>query len=103
MDQRGEIEKLAQSISLGEPVQVGQEMAAVIGFILRSLPPEDRMAALANLKQRIATLNAAEISSKSAPPTATIGQSLTFVKTLLNGLPYNYIQTVLDSTLKSLG
>lgn len=103
MHQRGELEKLAQSIALGDPYQVGREMAAVIGFILRSMPQNERASALANIKNKITTINAAEISSKSAPPTASIGQSITFVKTILNGLPYNYIKIVLDSTLKSLG
>jgi len=98
----GEIEKLAQSLSLGEPVTVGQEMAGIIGFILRSVPEGDRLAALENLRSRLIELNAAEISAKTAPPSAAIGQSITFVKTLLNGLPYNYIKTVLDTTVRSL-
>lgn len=98
----GEIEKLAQSLLLGEPVQVGREMAAVIGFILRSVPEADRVAALENLRTKLTQLNPGEIAGKISPPSAAIGQSITFVKTLLNGLPYNYIKTVLDTTVRSL-
>jgi len=98
----GEIEKLAQSLSLGDPTVVGQEMAGVIGFILRSVPDQDRVAALENLRGKLTVLNAAEIASKQAPPSAAIGQAITFVKTLLNGLPYNYVKTVLDTTIRSL-
>ena len=98
----GEIQKLAQTLSLGDPVTVGREMAGIIGFILRSVPQEGRMGALENLRGKLAALNPAEISSKQSPPTAAVGQAITFVKTILNGLPYNYVKTVIDTTLRTL-
>lgn len=98
----GEIEKLAQTISLGDPVSVGREMAGIIGFILRSVPPDGRVQALQNLKGKLSALSPGDIAGKQSPPTAAVGQAITFVKTILNGLPYNYVKTVLDTTLRTL-
>jgi hypothetical protein len=99
-----DFKKLAQALlDLGDPVTVGQEIAGVIGFIFRSVPAEDRLQALEALQLKLAQLNVSDIASKSAPPSAAIGQSITFVKTVLNGLPYNYIKTVLNSATRTLG
>lgn len=99
-----DLKKLAQtSLDLGDPVTVGQEVAGIIGFILRSVPAEDRLHALEGLRLKLSQLDAADIAAKTSPPSAAIGQSITFIKTVLNGLPYNYVKTVVDSATRTLG
>ena len=95
--------KLAQTImsSNRNPQEVGASLAGVIKILMGKLP-YDRRDALENMRGKILKLNPTEISTSSMPETAAYGQSITLIKTLLNGYGSEYIKQVITFTARSL-
>ena len=95
--------KLAQAMMSANrnPNEVGASLAQVIKILMEKLP-HDNSVALTNMRNKLSQLNQTEIALSSMPETAAYGQSITLIKTLLNGYSPEYIRQVLSSTTKSL-
>lgn len=103
MNQRARILKLGQSITdLGDPKLTGRSIAQIIRFLLRKIPYAKRPNAVMNLRKKVWELNEYDMASKKSPDTAAMGQSITFIKTLLNGKQPAYIRQVLSEVVRSL-
>lgn len=94
--------KNAAVSELGDSRAVGAYLANIVRFILARVPPEKRLQARDNLKQKFALMNTDEIASKHLPDSAAIAQSITFVKHVLFNHDSNYIREVLNSLVNSL-
>jgi hypothetical protein len=89
-------------IEMGEPSIAGRGIADIIKFLMRRIEPEKRQEAFSRLRNKIWGLNEIDISSKETPSSASLGQSITFLKTILNGHKPHYIRAVLSSVVKYL-
>lgn len=94
--------KQAATTELGDPTLVGKYLADIIRFTLNRISPEKRPHALTNLRQKIYNLNEAEISMKNLPATASIGQSITFVKHVLFNHNPQYVRAVINNIVRNL-
>lgn len=89
-------------MELGSPEVAGRAIAAIIRFLLKRISVEKLPNNLMALKQKILTMRENEMSLKKSPPTAALGQSLTLIKTLLNGKDPNYIRRTLEHIVGNL-
>lgn len=89
--------KNAAVSELGDPSQVGKYLADIVRFTINKIPLERRAKALESLRKKFYSFNADEISQKVLPPTAAIGQSITFVKHVLINQNPSYIREVLNN------
>jgi|ERR1700722_12218559 len=96
------ITKTAAAIELGKPEEAGRYLAALVKFLLKRISPEKRAKAINSMKNKIYYINEYTIASKRTPPSSSMGQSLTILKTLL--LEHNpiYIRSVLNEIVKAL-
>lgn len=94
--------KNAAVSELGDPALVGKYLADIIKFTLNKLPVEKRAPAIEKLRSKFYAFNANEISQKTLPPTAAIGQSITFVKHVLINQNPLYIRAVLNNLASNL-
>lgn len=95
--------KLAQSvIQMGQPELAGKGVAEIVKFLMQRIPASKQQQTLAKLRDKIWNLDEREIASKKSPATASLGQSITFIKTVLQGHSPEYIRSVLASTVKYL-
>jgi hypothetical protein len=92
----------ASVIEMGEPRSAGKAIADIVKFLTSRISIENRQKSLQGLKQKISQLNEFEISQKKTPASASLGQSITFIKTILNGHEPLYIREVLDGIVESL-
>lgn len=95
--------KFAQTImaSNRNPQEVGASLAQIIKILMEKLP-HDRKSSLANMRNKVSKLNPTEIALSAMPETAAYGQSITLIKTLLNGYSPEYIKQVIAFTAQSL-
>ncbi len=75
----------ATTVQMGSPAQAGKGIADIIKFILQRIKPETRPKVYTNLKQKLLSMSPQEIANKNTPPSASIGQAITFTKTILIG------------------
>ena len=75
--------KTAATLNLGDPILVGKYLSDIVKFILNRISPGKRQGAVNRLKEKFYYLNEYELSSKKMPASSAIGQSITFVKTVL--------------------
>lgn len=94
--------KKAAVAELGDPVLVGKYLANIIKFTLNRISPEKRPGAIDSLRKKLYALNERELSDKKMPPSAAMGQSITFVKTVLFNHDQSYIREVLNNLVRSL-
>ena len=95
--------KMAASvIEMGAPEDAGRGIADIVKFLMKRISPEKRPKSLAKLRLKIWNMNENEISGKKTPSTASLGQSLTFIKTILNGHNPHYIREVLLNIVQNL-
>lgn len=94
--------KKAAVAELGDPVLVGKYLADIIRFILNRISVEKRPGAIANLRNKLYALNERELSDKKMPASSALGQSITFVKTVLFNQDQSYIRKVLNHLVRSL-
>jgi hypothetical protein len=94
--------KSAAISELGNSEQVGQYLSDIVKFVLNRLPLDKRQHALDSLKQKFSTLSELDISSKVLPQSSALGQSITFVKTVLFNHDARYVREVLNSLVKHL-
>lgn len=88
--------------SLGDPVSVGKYLSDIVKFTLNRISPAKRQGALNKLKQKFYYLNENEIALKKMPASSAMGQSITFVKTVLFQNDARYIREVLNNLVKFL-
>lgn len=94
--------KNAAVSELGDPALVGKYLADIVRFTINKIPLERRAKALESLRKKFYAFNAEEISQKVLPPTAAIGQSITFVKHVLINQNPSYIREVLNNLAGNL-
>ena len=95
--------KIAQSaVFSGKPEDTGDVLAYIIQFILKKVDFIRRPHYTAKLKEKIWNLNENEMGGKKSPQTASLGQAITFIKTILNGQPPSYIRAVLAQIMRVL-
>ena len=92
----------AAVIEMGSPEEAGRGIADIVKFLLKRINQESRAEAVRKLRLKIWNLNENEISSKKTPSSASLGQSITFIKTILNGHQPNYIRDVLSNIVRNL-
>ena len=96
------IKLAAAVVEMGEPGAAGKALADIVKFLVSRISIESRANSLLGLKNKIFNLNEFEIAQKKTPASASLGQSLTFIKTILNGHSPSYIRAVLDSVAENL-
>jgi len=95
--------KLAQ-VAVGisnNPNEVGKTVADIVKVILARVP-HDRIATYNTMRNKIMNINVAEISGTQLPDTATYGQAITLIKTLLSGYNPEFVKQVLTSAANYL-
>ena len=95
--------KLAQAMigTSRSPQEVGMSLGKIIKILMEKLP-HDRKSSLDNMRSQISKLDPKQISINVMPETAAYGQSITLIKTLLNGYSPDYIKQVLSAVSGSL-
>lgn len=96
------IKKIAAELSLGDPDAVGNYLAHIVRFLMKRISPERRQRSVDNMKKKIFYLNEYELSEKSMPAGASMGQGIVMIKHLLMGHNPTYVRQVLNSTAKYL-
>jgi hypothetical protein len=94
--------KNASVHELGDPAEVGSYLANIVRFTLNRLDPEKRNKAIESLRNKFYYLNADELALKVSPPTAGMGQAITFVKHVLFNQSPSYIREVLNNVSRNL-
>lgn len=103
MNRKIRIYKLAQNVMLNDDIDItGKGISEIIKFLMRKIPYEKRPHMIMKIKKKIWELSEYDIASKKSPDTASIGQAITFVKTLLNGKEPGYIRSVISSIIRNL-
>lgn len=92
----------AATIEMGSPETAGKGIADIVKFLLQRISPENRVNAYKSMRDKIRKLQPSEISAKKTPASSSMGQSLTFIKTILIGHDIKYISSVLDNIIKNL-
>jgi hypothetical protein len=95
------VKKAAQA-DLGNPINVGNYLANIVKFLLRRISVAKRIPATNRLKNKFLALNENELSQKKMPASSSLGQSITFVKTVLFNHDPKYIREVLNNLVKFL-
>jgi hypothetical protein len=96
------LEKAASAINLGDPESAGQYLAQLLRFILRRISPERRQKAIETLKRKVYYLNEYGIAQKRTPASASLGNSITLLKTLLLEHKPEYIRATLNAIVRYL-
>jgi len=94
--------KSAAVTELGNPSEVGRYLANICRFILNRLEPDKRAKAMESLRNKFYFTNSDELAQKTSPPTAAVGQSITFVKHVLFNQNPQYIREVLNQLAANL-
>ena len=95
--------KIAESIATADdPAIAARGIAAIVHFLTRRIEPNKRLYALFDLKRKIYELDEYQIASKKTPTTASLGQSISFIKTMLNGRPPYYVRRVINEVVKQI-
>lgn len=94
--------KNAAITELGAPIEVGRYLANICRFILNRIEPDKRVKAMESLRNKFYFTNANELAAKTSPPSAAVGQSITFVKHVLFNQRPEYIREVLNQLSNNL-
>jgi hypothetical protein len=92
----------ASTIEMGSPQEAGKGIADIVKFLMTRISDEKRTDSILSLRDKIWHLNEHDISSKKTPASASLGQSITFIKTILNGHQPKYIREVLSNIVRNL-
>ena len=96
------ITKTAALEELGDARVVGNYLANIVKFILNRISPAKRQRSIDKLKTKFYYLNENDLSTKKMPASSSMGQSITFVKTVLFNHNPKYIRDVLNNLIKYL-
>ncbi len=94
--------KNAAVAELGDARRVGKYLSDIVKFTITRIPLEKRQKTISNLRKKIYTLNANELAQKHSPPTASIGQAISFIKFVLLNQDPIYIRSVLNAVVSNL-
>jgi hypothetical protein len=94
--------KTAASADLGDPKSVGKYLADIVRFTLKRISPAKRQGSINRLKHKFYYLNENEIALKKMPASSAMGQSITFVKTVLFSQNPKYVREVLNHLVRFL-
>lgn len=94
--------KSAAISELGDAELVGKYLADIIRFTLNRISVGKRDIAIAKVRNKIHKLDEKALSNKNMPSSASMGQSITFVKTVLFNQKPSYIREVLNNINKNL-
>lgn len=97
-----ELTKNAAISELGNANLVGKYLSDIIKFILNRAPTEKKNLYLNKVKNKINQLNENDLANKHMPVSASIGQSITFVKHVLFNQKPQYIKSVLNEIVSNL-
>ena len=97
-----ELVKNASVSELGDPVRVGKYISDIVKFTIMRMKPESRDKALQVLRSKIYILNENDLAQKKMPASASMGQSITFIKHILFNHDANYIRAVLNNIVRNL-
>ncbi len=88
--------KLANVMTdIGDPDTAGKGIASIVKFLLKKIKPENRQVITNKMRDRIWNLNELDMASKKSPVSASIGNSISMVKNILNGRDPKYIRETL--------
>lgn len=90
------------TLELGSAESAGKHIADMIRFLMTRISPEKRSKALNKLRYKIWTLNEHSMGAKKTPNYASMGQSITFIKTVLNGHDPAFIRDILSHIVRNL-
>lgn len=96
------MQKAASAINLGDAEVAGRYLADLVRFITRRISPLKRQESINNLKKKIYYLNEYQIASKRSPASASLGQAITLLKTILLEHSPEYTRKVLNSIVRHL-
>jgi hypothetical protein len=96
------IKRIASAIDLGDPAFSGKYLADLIKFLLRRISAQNRQKAINSLKKKIYYINEFDIAAKKTPPSSSMGQSITLIKTILLEHSPQYIRSVLNNIVSNL-
>jgi hypothetical protein len=94
--------KSAAVTELGNAAEVGRYLANICRFILNRVEPNMRSKAMESLRNKFYHTNSDELAQKTSPPSAAVGQSITFVKHVLFNQNPQYIREVLNQLSANL-
>lgn len=89
-------------IQMGDPSNAGRGIADIVKFLLTRIEPTKRPKSIRKLKFKILNINERELSNKKTPNSASMGQAITFIKTILIGHSPLYIRAVLNEIVRNL-
>jgi transcription termination factor NusB len=92
----------ASTIEMGSPQEAGKGIADIVKFLMTRINDDKYQESLNKIRDKIWYLNEYDISSKKTPASASLGQSITFIKTILNGHQPKYIRDVLNNIVRNL-
>jgi len=96
------ISKNAQQASLGTAEDVGRYLANIVLFMLQRISPSKRQGSINKLKRKFYNLNEGELAMKKMPASSAMGQSITFIKTVLFNHNPKYIREIINNLIKFL-
>lgn len=96
------IKNAQTAINMGDPAMAGKSIADIVRFLMKRVPPDKRGIYTQKLRKKIWDIDELTLSSKKLPASASMGQSITFIKTILIGHRPFYIRDVLSSIVKNL-
>lgn len=92
---------LGQLAMTNNPTQVGQTLAKVVKVLL-SRVPHDQAKAYSTIRNKIMTIDPGSLASQDFPVTASYGQAITLIKTMLYGYDLKFVTQALNSLVKNL-
>jgi hypothetical protein len=99
---KAKLVKNAALTELGDAALVGKYLANIVRFTINKISPQKREKVLHNLRAKFYGFNANDIANKKMPNSASIGQSITFVKNVLFNHDTQYIREVLNHLVHNL-
>jgi hypothetical protein len=96
------IVKTAAAIELGDADSAGHYLAELVKFLLKRISQDKRPKAIQSMKRKIYYINEFQIASRRTPPSSSMGQSISLIKTLLLEHNPTYIRQVLLGIIKYL-
>jgi transcription termination factor NusB len=101
-DDERAIKKLANAIEMGDPNYAGKYLADLVKFLIKRISPERRQKSVESLRKKIYYLNEYQIAGKRTPPSSSLGQAISLIKTIMLEHQPQYIRAVLNSIARNL-
>ena len=80
-----------------DPIRrTAESMLKIINFLLFRVPAKDKRRYLSRVRGKIMRISPGDISGKTMPPTAAIGQAIAITKNVLSGLNPFFVKRVID-------